>query len=72
MNKERNCPRCGLKMMQLSFQLWQCKCGYKEKGEEDAEKEGEKEQERRRGLGGERDVRFKEQKQPAHKGLRHT
>ena len=59
-------------MTQLSFQLWQCKCGYKEKVKEDAEKEGEEEQERRRRLGGERDGRFGEQKQPAHKGLRHT
>ena len=70
MNKERNCPLCGLKMQQLSFQLWQCKCGYKEKGEKDIEKKGEKEHERRRRWGGEKDRRFREQKLPPHKALR--
>jgi len=72
MNKERNCPICGLKMTWLSFQLWQCKCGHKEKGEADAEGKGEEEDGRRRRWGGENDRRFREQKQPLQKGLRET
>ena len=72
MNKERTCPLCGLKMKQLSFQLWQCKCGNKEKGEADVEEEGEEEHERRRRWGREKDGRFREQEQPLHKGLRET
>ena len=69
-NKEKNCPLCGLKMKQLSFQLWQCKCGYRAKGDEGTEEEGEEDRERRHRLGGEADRRFREQKQPLHKGLR--
>jgi hypothetical protein len=69
--KDRYCPRCGLKMTQLSFQLWQCKCGYKEQVEKKSDEEGEA-HERGRRLGGERNGRFQEQKQSAHKGLRHT
>ena len=59
-------------MTWLSFQLRQCKCGHKEKGEADAEGKGEEEDERRRRWGGENDRRFREQKQPHHKGLRET
>jgi len=70
-NKERNCPLCGLKMKQLSFQLWQCKCGYKAK-EKETEEEGEEDYKRRHRLGGEKDRRFREQKQPPQKGLRPT
>jgi hypothetical protein len=47
--KERYCLRCGLKMTQLSFQLWQCKCGYKEQEEKGADEEGEDAHERGRG-----------------------
>ena len=72
MNKERNCPLCSLKMKRLSFQLWQCKCGHKEKGEADVEEEGEEEHERRRRWEGEKDGHFREQKQPPQKGLRET
>ena len=71
MNQERNCPLCGLKMTRLSFQLWQCKCGHKEKGEKDAEEEGEEEHEKRRRWGGEKDGLFRENEQ-THKGLRYT
>ena len=70
MNKERNCPLCGLTMERLSFQLWQCKCGHKEMGEKDVEEEGDDEQKRRRRWEGAKDGRFREQKQPLHKGLR--
>jgi hypothetical protein len=70
--KERTCPRCGLKMTQLSYQLWQCKCGYKTQGEADADKEDKEAPTRGRRLGGTRDSRFRKQTQSAHKGLRHT
>ena len=70
--KERYCLRCGLKMTQLSFQLWQCKCGYKMKGKETPNKEEKEEHETGRSLGGETDGRFRKQQQSAHKGLRHT
>ena len=69
-NKERNCPLCGLKMTRLSFQLWQCKCGHKEKREADVDEESEEGHEKRRKRGGERDGRFSETKQPPKKGLR--
>ncbi len=72
MIEERTCPRCGLKMTQLSFQLWQCKCGYKAQGEANVDKEGKEAPRRGRRLGGTRDSRFREQKQSAHKGLRQT
>jgi len=72
MNKERTCPLCGLKMTWLSPHLWQCKCGHKERGEADVEEEGEEEHERRRRWGGNKDGRFRNQKQPPQKGLRET
>jgi hypothetical protein len=59
-------------MTQLSFQLWQCKCGFKEKEEKKSDEEGKEAPERGRRLGGERNGRFREQKQSAHKGIRHT
>ena len=68
-NKERNCPLCGLKMMRLSLHLWQCKCGHKEKREIDVEEKSEEAHEKRRKRGGERDGRFREPKQPPQKGL---
>jgi hypothetical protein len=67
MSEERNCPICGSKMKWLSFQLWQCKCGHKEKGEADVREEGEEKHERRLRWGAENNRRFREQKQP-HKG----
>jgi hypothetical protein len=70
MNKERNCPICGLKMKWLSFQLWQCKCGHKEKREKDAKEEDEEKQKIRRRWRRENNGRFREQKQPLYKGLR--
>ena len=69
-NKERNCPLCGLKMKRLSPHLWQCKCGHNEKREADVEEKSEEEHESRRKRGGEKDGRFRETKQPSHNGLR--
>ena len=68
-NKERNCPLCGLKMKRLSLHLWQCKCGNKEKREADVEEKSEEAHEKRRKRGGERGGRFREPKQPPQKGL---
>ena len=69
-NKERNCPICGLKMKWLSFQLWQCKCGYNKKGVKDVEEEGEEERNISHRGRGEKKELFRETKQPPQKGLR--
>ena len=71
-SEERTCPRCGLTMDQLLFQLWQCKCGYKKKAQTDVEEVGEEEHESRRRRGEGKGERFKGRKQPPRKGLRRT